>query len=618
MPGRALVVGAVVGEIRGVENDVRAVAAFLERRGFAVTALDPRSEATRDAILAAYNRLIDDVPKGSDEPAVVYYAGHGGIVVNAHQDDPDPALPDMFQCIIPVDYARGSETDFRGITSLELSALQRRLAGKTRNVTVILDCCHSGHMSRGGADSAIRPRALAAPTRVAMRRHLDVLRARYPDLFARPATSNPTAVRVVACGERESAWPIRDEHGEWYGAFTRALLDTLGAINGAAVTWEEVGTAIAGRVQSSYPGQQPRVEGPRHRRVFSLEEVPVRAIAIKRAGRDFVLDAGALAGVTAGDVYAIVEAGAARELARVRVSSVTPLTATAVLAAGAAADAVPGDAIAVPRELAVRRRPLRVATDSLGAAAQVGCELAATLRVRATTDGDTAALAHLTVRGSELQLLDTTGPLLPPLAFPDHLAQALEVANRLAVARDLLDLEGEHGVAADELAITWGVVEDGRAVAQPAHGTVLTLDAPIYVIVRNAGSRTLFVHVLNIGVHGHIALLSEGTGMQLAPGQQTCLGNSPDDRELVGLELSWPSALPRDVARLDTIVVIATTRPADLRLLATSDRGLAAQRMQAMPAPGFTERGGTPHEAYVMTTITYLIDPRMVVPVTSR
>ena len=72
--GRALLVGCPGQNLQGVEWDVHAMAELLRRRCFAVDILVGAS-ATRDGILAGYDRLIQDVRLG--EPAVFYYTGHG-------------------------------------------------------------------------------------------------------------------------------------------------------------------------------------------------------------------------------------------------------------------------------------------------------------------------------------------------------------------------------------------------------------------------------------------------------------------------------------------------------------------------------------------------------------
>jgi len=101
VPGKALLVGAQTGGLAGVENDVAALAETLGKRGFEVTRCEGRA-ATRSGIVAAYEALITRV--APDEPAVVYYSGHGGLVRRPETGAPGPQLLDL-QFIVPTDYA---------------------------------------------------------------------------------------------------------------------------------------------------------------------------------------------------------------------------------------------------------------------------------------------------------------------------------------------------------------------------------------------------------------------------------------------------------------------------------------------------------------------------------
>src|SRR5690349_6781257 len=109
---RALVVGSQTGELRGPDNDARAMAALLTERDFTVD-LRTGERATRAGILAGYDALIASTKR--DDVAVVYYAGHA--FLGSIAADPGRA----WQCIAPTDVNEGSVSDWRGITAWELS-----------------------------------------------------------------------------------------------------------------------------------------------------------------------------------------------------------------------------------------------------------------------------------------------------------------------------------------------------------------------------------------------------------------------------------------------------------------------------------------------------------------
>src|SRR5262245_10392296 len=133
----ALVVGSQIEGLRGVAADTAAIATLLDARDFKVE-LCTGDKATRAGIIAGYKELIG---RCSDrDAAVFYYAGHGFYA-------PPAGGAAGMQCIAPVDLRAGDENDFHGITAWELSILQAELTRKTKNVTIILDCCHSAQMS---------------------------------------------------------------------------------------------------------------------------------------------------------------------------------------------------------------------------------------------------------------------------------------------------------------------------------------------------------------------------------------------------------------------------------------------------------------------------------------
>ena len=138
--GTALLIGAAVDGLPGVANDVGAMSIALHARGLAVVRCVGEN-ATRAGIIAAYERLIADTGAG-DAAAVVYYSGHGGWARSPDSGGGDLPAPRDLQFIVPTDYRASAPGEFRGITSVELSALLARLTGKTRNVTAMFDCCH--------------------------------------------------------------------------------------------------------------------------------------------------------------------------------------------------------------------------------------------------------------------------------------------------------------------------------------------------------------------------------------------------------------------------------------------------------------------------------------------
>ncbi|MFH1265915.1 MAG: caspase family protein [Planctomycetota bacterium] len=252
-----------------------------------------------------YQRLIDQAQSG--DAVVVYYSGHGGMARNPRyrprEGDEATLQPRDYQFIVPVDIAESTEDDFRGITSPELSHLLGNLTAKTRNVTVIADCCHSGGMFRG---LDVRIRGLREEEAERWSRgllpHLERLKDR-GIRFGRPDfEGNPHAVRLVATQSHQLAGE-RD-----LGFLTAAFRDSLqGVEKDVRVTWRTLIDRIRQLVQAEVVWQRPEVEGPIRRYLFELEEETPRDVfyVAVRAGK-IELAGGRIHGVEKGDLLEIV------------------------------------------------------------------------------------------------------------------------------------------------------------------------------------------------------------------------------------------------------------------------------------------------------------------------
>lgn len=575
MNKRALLIGSQVHQLRGVEHDVGDVRDTLARRGFE---LDVRlgGRATRDGILEGYQRLI--AQSGPEDVALVYYSGHGFRSRLAAEGQP------RLQGIVPTDFDEVLRAGTAGISSWELSMNLERLTRKTHNVTVILDCCHSAHMSRDGERTRAQLRALPQVRHTDAIAHLAALRQRYPDAVnvLAPSWTNPHAVRMVACGADESAHEYESAGGVWRGAFTEVLCKLLRELDDGAIPWAALGRAIREHVLRHFPSQRPEIEGPLQRRLFTLlEDDGSGAVPIVRGRRGYLLRAGRLSAVSVGDLYSVLPvtsptADAAREVARVVVLSTTATNAeVAVKEWRNGHQELPAHAMAVPRELVAARRPVAIiAPDRERAELEKQLSLTRTLRAAAPGGGATdtglaeAPLATLRLTGDQLTIEDEGGQIFPAVGYPRGIGESVRHLVGLGVAQGIRELEGEHGLSGRAIAIELGTVVEGEARPLPDRGAILTLDDRIYVRVRSDSFQPLHVHILNLGVGGEVALLSDFTpsGIELCRGEELVLGRDElGGGQLVGQKLLWPHGVNPGQARLDELIVIVTTQPSDLR-----------------------------------------------------
>lgn len=616
---RALVLGSDMQGLRGVEVDTRCMAEMLRRRGFEV---DRRlgDRATRAGMLEGYDALIAASREG--DAAVVYYSGHG---FYAGLLGPGPR---SWQCIAPTDLEASTATDWRGITAWELSIKQAQLTAATKNVTIILDCCAASQMSRSTIAQHAAVRALPNPRLAGFDRHLAALHATYgkdADAAAAFVTGNPHAVRLVACGETEAAYEGLDPRsGRYQGAFTAALAEILEEVGDAALSWAAIADALRARVLRRFPMQRPEVEGPRHRELFSLvEQNGTEQVSVGACKGGYRLSAGRLTGVTLGDVYGVMGLGAARydsgaALAQLEVTEVAALSATAKWRQGA--KQLPVDAVAFPLLRNAERRA--VVLDAPAALrGRLIEDLSATPTLRVAEKGELGAVATLRLAGDALTIEDAAGPLFPAARFPQELPGTLKNLANLGAAQGLRELLGEHGVFAGELAIEFGIVEGGELRPLAEHGSHLGLGDRIYLKVESRARRRLYIHVFNVGVRSTISSLSAfaPAGAFLDGGDAPLILGQVPRGSLEGLPLYWPALLPRSFARIDELVVIATTAKTSLLGLETREffsnhrdpggsklSDLLAQLQDGLPRD---VSGETPRDSYFAKRFSFTLHP---------
>lgn len=553
----ALLIGSDHDGLRGVIHDLAAMTTALRARGFDVRDCPP-ARATRAGMLAAYEKLIADA--GPDDAVVVYYTGHGG---SAEPPEPGPPL----QYIVPIDYDKSAPGDFRGIASAELSVLQTRLTEVTHNVTVILDCCHSGLMSR---DVNMRRKSVQPAPYAEVRAHLDRLSLR-ADLV--PTESNEYAVRIVACSPEQRAYEQPDENNVWRGVLTDWLTRALAEAGDEPVTWAALVDQIRYQVIGQSFEQRPEAEGPAGRVLFTTERphvlpsLPVTSLGPPDRVR---LDGAALLRVQRGDEFMIMPPGRAKADKAVRVGDLTIDHVADSFAEGDVAFA-PGKRAVPAGARAFRTRvtaPQIVVRVPAGLPPDV---LAAAPLARPAGPGEKWTLEiHVDASGGVV-LRDHIGPLHPPYAGdPDGYAKLAQAVMIFAQATQVRRLIGDRSFPLDvDIEVEWGLVADGRALPPPEPGRRLLPGECVYVTVHNRDYVPVYVSMLDIGLSGRISRLMRGTpsGKMLPAHHSYTFGRNEAQQVLAGAPLSWPDGLDPRYARTETIVVVVHSTWLNLAVL---------------------------------------------------
>lgn len=572
MAKRALLIGSQTFGLTGVNGDVELMAESLSERGFDVMVkLD--DEATREGILDAYEQLITDTPPGSTDPVVVYYSGHGGRdPFGDWEERQRRGELSHLQYIVPFDMAATTESDYRGLLAQELSALQSRLTERTTNVTTILDCCHSATMSRGRG--ALMPKAVSRsfPTAGAV----SVLERLGPSRDGWD-TSNRLAVRIVACDPTQSAYERASVLGGRHGALTEQLVLALRELGGRSVSWRWIGDRIRTRVSAEIPMQRPEVEGPSERVIFSLDtRSAVGAVPVSKNGTDLTIEPADLFGASEGDRFQLVDSDGAT-VARATVTEVSDDRAHLTVESPLAADAA--ELIAVPVRTAVPR-PVRLDV-AQQLAEPLTAKIAASSLLRVLDDdgdpgdgepGEPPAVAIIGEK--DLTVRDGSGAAINRDALPTDdagqnaavaLAERVVKADRLRRLRSA-DADGER----DRLVRVEFFQHDGSGrTPRDLAGVRFHPGDRISVGITNITDVPVYVGLFDIDLASRVVLLSqeEPFGWRLEPGETKVAGGTG------GVALSWDETVPDDEERLETLVVIAATKPQEFTLLETAKDG---------------------------------------------
>ena len=267
MAKRALLIGInkyqIPGaDLRGCVNDVKDLsAALVQFCGFKksdITVVTDQA-ATKKAMQAGISRLVRDSKKG--DVAVVHYSGHGSNVPDDNGDESDGR--DEILC----------PTDLNWDDPLRDDWLRTTFDGVRAgvNLTVVMDCCHSGTNTRAilRPDAPIKERYLPSPSSLkavesgrkppktvtselrrsarASRKARDIVTAELPEVLLTGCRDTQTSADAFI-------------NGRYNGALTFALVDAIRASQGR-LTYRELHDRVAAVLKTRKFDQVPQLEG---------------------------------------------------------------------------------------------------------------------------------------------------------------------------------------------------------------------------------------------------------------------------------------------------------------------------------------------------------------------
>ncbi|KAL0954612.1 hypothetical protein HGRIS_003572 [Hohenbuehelia grisea] len=269
-------------------------------------------QASREAILCAIKAMIQDDRIVRGDPILFYFAGHGCRVLPP-KDWKLEGTNIHIEMLCPHDFKRStSEHEYvEGIPDIMMNDLLSQLAhAKGNNITVILDCCHSGSATRDGSPktedllrsvdvSSHRLRFSGAQSFQDI--HVDRVKSRRLRVTPDDNVGMASHVLLAACSENGYAYESAANHR---GNFTFQLLASLRDHRGqySKLTYNSV-IDILPKLQHR---QSPQCFGVHRSRYLFTSEVPTGTrirYPIKFSSTIPIILAGSAQGITVGSHF---------------------------------------------------------------------------------------------------------------------------------------------------------------------------------------------------------------------------------------------------------------------------------------------------------------------------
>lgn len=442
--------------------------------------------ATRDAILAAWNKQIAASQKG--DTLIFYYAGHGSRYIESRTSEQATGYNDT---ILPYD-ARKPGAKEADILDREIRTVIDSATAKGINVVTIFDSCHSGTVTRDGP--------VDGDSRSAPPRRASGLVPVERTVASRPGDGYRVHFAAAADGEeaRESG-----AVGTRAGVFTSAFAETIRAIPNAA--FADIATEVRLKVgEGGHTAQHPQAEGALNASMGGADKRGA-LFDIKSAGGMVWLGGGRLTGVTEGSRFALYPsttaalAGDTQPLAHARVTRVEATRAALEFEDGAS-PALEPKTVALETQHAFGEQSLLVRN---GATPTDAKALAAMLREMPFVKvAEPATLAIVPAKG-EYKLVGADGvaiAALGPIAAPEFTGGLRNELQKIARAQALLALR-TPAASADTLFCVSNDLKfepDACPAVEQSDGPVLKLDqkAKLSVVNKAGGPRFIYVYAI--------------------------------------------------------------------------------------------------------------------------
>ena len=288
---------AVTSDLRGPRNDLPRMKLALERWGFSgnenVRVLAD-AQASRAGILDAFHWVAETATDPGDV-VVIYWSGHGS---SAPDEDHDEAALDpsdkLDEGLVPWD-AQDIHNPHQLILDDDIKKFLDSL--KTTNVTVIVDACYSGTITRGFGPA---PRGPLEPLEKG---------SGGSGLDRSPREGNHVLITAASPYQRSYEEQFGPDSSEFFGVLTYYLTEALNSADPNA-RYDELYRKVTRNVQTKPPervDQVPQLEGVRNARLFHLHGDVARLayVTVSPRGERILMNAGAVHGLRRGAEYEV-------------------------------------------------------------------------------------------------------------------------------------------------------------------------------------------------------------------------------------------------------------------------------------------------------------------------
>jgi hypothetical protein len=508
------------------------------------------SQATHAGIInAIQTHLIAKAQPG--DIVVIHFSGHGSQM----PDVTHKKISNLDETIVPYD-SRDAEGKVFDISGAELHALLLQLAAKTKNVTFILDSCHSGTLVRGA-----RVRSIPADTRTPPPLPAYVTTRGLADTTE---ASSPKFVSIAAATSRESAFEHSVDAKD-HGALTYFLTQQLRNAK-AGATYRDIMDSVIGNVTANYPAQHPSLEGAEaDEYVFgdasSLAHSYVTASPSLLDAHRVTLGIGQVQGATIGSTYDVYPPGSKKfappekAAAKVRIASAGAFTSEATFISGAS---IPVASRAVEREHRYGNSRVRVFLDGVEQSQALQSIRDALQAIKYVELADKPSMCNLQVKqdGERIRTLaaDST-TLSTPVAVSDP-AMVERITGQIkswAKWFNVLSIRNAHPEIELQFTLKGSQTRDPMArVGRPDMG--VREGDKIDATLTNNSDRELYVAILDLSSDGSVSVVyptEQGAKEVLRPGLK--------------LTRTFNTSVPKGRSSVtDILKVFASYKPIDL------------------------------------------------------